>query len=549
MNVAEAVGRALVAAGVGQVFGVVGSGNFHVTNAMAAAGARFVATRHEGGAATMADAYARVSGSVAALSVHQGCGLTNALTGIGEAAKSRTPLIVVAAEASQPRSNFAVDQTALAEALGAHSARVTAAAVAVAQTCAAVRLAVQERRTVVLNLPLDVQTQEAPDAETALAAVAPPEPRAAVAPAADDIAALADVLARAERPVFIAGRGARGTGSRAALELLAERRGALLATSAVARGLFVGNPWSLDVSGGFASPLAAELIEGADAIVAWGCSLTMWTTRHGRLIGPDATLVQVDDDADALGGQRPVHLGITGDVRLTADAVGTALGDETRTGYRTPATGDALATRLRWRDIPYEDESTRDRIDPRTLSIALDDLLPGERVIGIDSGNFMGHPTMYLSVPDEQGLCFTQAFQSIGLGLATTVGAALARPDRLPVAALGDGGALMSAVELDTVRRLGLPLVVVVYNDDAYGAEVHHFGPHGFPLSTVEFPPTDIAAVARGYGFEAVTVRAPADLKAVADWLAGPRTAPLLVDAKVVREHGSWWLEEAFRGH
>ncbi|MBO1330127.1 thiamine pyrophosphate-binding protein [Streptomyces sp. VRA16 Mangrove soil] len=551
MKVAEAVGRALVAAGVGQVFGVVGSGNFHVTNAMAAAGARFVATRHEGGAATMADAYARVSGAVAAVSVHQGCGLTNALTGIGEAAKSRTPLVVVAAEASQPRSNFSVDQRALAEAVGARSTRVTSAQDAVAQTCAAVRDAVRERRTLVLNLPLDVQAQDVPDTEAAaaLAAVAPPAARAAVEPADTDIAALADVLARAERPVFLAGRGSRGPGCRAALEALAERCGALLATSAVARGLFHGNAWSLDVSGGFASPLAAELIRGADAIVAWGCSLTMWTTRHGALIGPGATLVQVDDDPAALGGQRPVDLGVTGDVRITAERIRTALGSGERTGYRAPENGEALAARLRWRDIPYEDESTRDRIDPRTLSIALDDILPAERVIGVDSGNFMGHPTMYLSVPDEQGLCFTQAFQSIGLGLATAVGAALARPDRLPVAALGDGGALMSAVELDTVRRLGLPMVVVVYNDDAYGAEVHHFGPDGHPLDTVEFPPTDIAAVARGYGFEAVTVRTPADLKAVRDWVEGPRHAPLLVDAKVVRDHGSWWLEEAFKGH
>ncbi|MEU0411941.1 thiamine pyrophosphate-dependent enzyme [Streptomyces griseorubiginosus] len=199
--------------------------------------------------------------------------------------------------------------------------------------------------------------------------------------------------------------------------------------------------------------------------------------------------------------------------------------------------------------MPYEDTSTRDRIDPVTLSIALDDLLPAQRVVGVDSGNFMGYPSMFLSVPDEDGFCFTQAYQSIGLGLATAIGAALARPDRLPVAALGDGGALMGAADLDTVRRLGLPMVVVVYNDDAYGAEVHHFGPDGHPLDTVEFPPTDIAAVARGYGFEAVTVRTRADLKAVADWVAGPRSAPLLIDAKVVRDRGAWWLEEAFRGH
>ena len=199
--------------------------------------------------------------------------------------------------------------------------------------------------------------------------------------------------------------------------------------------------------------------------------------------------------------------------------------------------------------MPYDDDSAADRIDPRTLSIALDDLLPAERVVSIDSGNFMGYPSMFMSVPDERGFCFTQAFQSIGLGLATAIGAALAQPGRLPVAAVGDGGLMMAAAELDTVRRLGLPMVVVVYDDEAYGAEVHHFGPEGHPLDTVTFPPTDIAAVGRGYGFEAITVRTAADLAVVRDWLDGPRAAPLLVDAKVTREHGSWWLEEAFRGH
>lgn len=546
MKVAEAVGRALAAAGVDRVFGVVGSGNFHLTNGMVAAGSRFVAARHEGGAATMADAYARMSGTVAALTVHQGPGLTNALTGITEAAKSRTPLVVLAAEATEPRSNFHIDQEALAHAVGAVTARVTSAQDAVEQACAAVRRALHERRTVLLNLPLEVQALDVPDGATGLAA--PPGERAPVEPAAADTAALVELLQRSRRPVFVAGRGARTPGGRDALAELAERHGALLATSAVARGLFHGNPWSLDVSGGFSSPLAAELIQEADLIVGWGCALNMWTMRHGRLIGPDTTVVQVDDDASALGAHREVRLGVTGDVELTARRALDAGGGQ-RQGYRTADIAAAIAAQVRWRDVPYEDTGTRERIDPRTLSIALDDLLPAERVIGVDSGNFMGYPSMYLSVPDHNGLCFTQAFQSIGLGLATAIGAALARPDRLPVAALGDGGALMSAVELDTVRRLGLPMVVVVYNDDAYGAEVHHFGPDGHPLDTVEFPPTDIAAVGRGYGFETVTVRTSADLKAVGDWVAGPRSAPLLIDAKVVSDRGAWWLEEAFRGH
>jgi len=543
MNVAQTVGRALAGAGVDHVFGVVGSGNFHVTVALTRAGARFVATRHEGGAATMADAYARMTGRVTALTVHQGCGLTNAMTGIAEAAKSRTPLLVLAAEATQPSSNFYVDQDALARAVGAVPARITSAETAVDEALAAAATALHQRRTVLLNLPLEIQAQNAPD-------ISPrplPGQLSAAAPSTVDLDRLVQALETARRPVFVAGRGARPAGSARAIAELAEHCGALLATSAVAKGLFHDHPWSLDVSGGFSSPTTAELIHGADLIIGWGCALNMWTMRHGRLIAEDATVVQVDDTSEALGAQRELAFGVLGDVVETARAALAAV--DNRRGYRTAEVRHRIAATGRWRDVPYTDSGTDGRIDPRTLSLRLDELLPAERVIGVDSGNFMGYPSMFLSVPDEEGFCFTQAFQSIGLGLATAIGAALARPDRLPVAALGDGGCLMAAAELDTVARLGLPMVVIVYNDDAYGAEVHHFGPDGYPLDTVQFPPTDIAAIARGHGFTAVTVTQEADLAPVGQWLDGNRQTPLLIDAKVTRGEPAWWLEEAFRGH
>jgi thiamine pyrophosphate-dependent acetolactate synthase large subunit-like protein len=534
VRVAEVVGRTVVALGADHVFGVVGSGNFHVTNAAVAAGARFVAARHECGAATMADAYARMSGELGVVSVHQGCGLTNAMTGIGEAAKSRTPMIVLAAEATSPTSNFHVDQAGLASAVGAVAERVSVGSAA-ADVARAVRRAVTERRTVLLNLPLDVQAADGELADMSLDAV--------TAPAPVGVEALAAAIARARRPVFVAGRGARH--ARVELERLADRCGALLATSAVAHGLFTGNPWSLGISGGFASPLAAELITDADLVVGWGCALNMWTMRHGALIGGHATVAQVDLDADALGRHRAIDIGVTGDVA----AVATMIDVPEFEGYRPPELADRIAKSVRWRDVPYDDESEEDRIDPRTLSLLLDDVLPPDRVVGVDSGNFMGYPSAYLSVPDEYGFCFTQAFQSIGLGLATTIGAALARPDRLPVAALGDGGGLMSVAELETVCRLGLPMILVYYNDAGYGAEFHHFGPDGHPLDTVRFPDTDIAAIGRGFGCTAMTVRRSGDLAGVQDWLAGPRDTPLLIDAKVTASRGAWWLEEAFRGH
>jgi len=547
MIVARAVGLALAKAGVGQVFGVVGSGNFHVTNALREGGAGFVAARHEGGAATMADAYARMTGRVTALSVHQGCGLTNAMTGIAEAAKSRSPLLVLAAEATSPASNFYVDQDALARAVGAVPMRITSAETAVDDALAAASTALYERRTVLLNLPLTVQALETPEPSDA----AGPGGPAPIAPSDRDLMRLVDALRQAQRPVFVAGRGAREQRCASAVAELANRCGALLATSAVAKGLFHDHPWSLDVAGGFSSPTTAALISDADLIIGWGCALNMWTMRHGRLIAEGATVVQVDDTAAALGAQRELTFGVLGDVAETARATLAVLGNASppATGYRSDEVHQRIAESGRWRDVPYEDASGAGRIDPRTLTLRLDELLPYERVVSVDSGNFMGYPSMFLSVPDEQGFCFTQAFQSIGLGLATAIGAALARPDRLAVAALGDGGCLMAAAELDTVVRLGLPMVVIVYNDDAYGAEVHHFGPDRYSLDTVQFPDTVIAAIARGHGFTAVTVTEEADLSPVEAWLTGDRTTPLLIDAKVTRAEPSWWLEEAFRGH
>lgn len=546
VRVADLVGRAVADLGVGHAFGVVGSGNFSVTNALVAAGVPFVAARHEGGAATMADAYARTSGRVGVVSVHQGCGLTNAMTGIAEAAKSRTPLLVLAADVagSAVGSNFRIDQDALVRSVGAVPERVHSPRSALDDVVRACRTAAHGRRTVVLNLPLDVQAAEVDDGGRL-----DPLPAAArTAPDPEAADALADLLSQAERPVFLAGRGALRYGREIAA--LADRVGALLTTSAVAAGTFADEAYDLGICGGFATPLAAELISGADLVVAWGCSLTSWTTRHGRLLGAETVLVQVDDDLSAHGARQTVDLGVLGDAGLTVAAVADRMpADDVRPGYRTPDVAGRLRAEGRWPQVPYTDLSSESTIDPRLLSARLDAVLPDNRQLAVDSGNFMGYPAGYLAVPAAGAFCFTQSFQSIGLGLATAIGSALAAPDRLPVLGTGDGGFLMGIADLETAVRLRLGLVVVVYDDAAYGAEVHHFGPDGADLSTVRFPEVDLAAVARGFGAEGLTVRRPADLDPVETWLAGPRQRPLVIDAKISSDGGSWWLHEAFRAH
>jgi thiamine pyrophosphate-dependent acetolactate synthase large subunit-like protein len=549
VNVAQAVAVTLGRLGARQVFGLIGSGNFEVSNALVSSGARFVAARHECAAVTMADAYARVTGTVGICTVHQGPGLTNSLTGLTEAAKGRTPLLLLAADtaASALRSNFRIDQDGLVTSVGAVPERVYSPESAVADTVRAYTRARVERRPVVLMLSLDIQAVSFPAMDKSLPFS--PEIRP-VRPSQEAVAESAQALAGARRPVIIAGRGAVLSAAGEDLAQIGDRIGALLATSAVANGLFAGHPWSLGISGGFASPIAAELIASADVVLTVGASLNMWTTRHGQLIHPQATVIQVDHEAGAIGAHHRVDVAVVGDAGEAARALLEQLDrtDVSLPGWRTPQLAGRLRTE-RWHDCAYEDGGDSAHIDPRTLSLTLDRLLPAERTVAIDSGHFMGYPAMYLQVPDARGFVFTQAYQSVGLGLASAIGAAVARPDRLTIAALGDGGTLMALSELETVARLGLQMLIVVYNDSAYGAEVHHFGPHGAQLDLVRFDEVDFAALGRAVGLQGATVREPGDLEVVETWLAEGGTPALVLDAKVVPTVVATWLEEAFRGH
>jgi thiamine pyrophosphate-dependent acetolactate synthase large subunit-like protein len=542
----EAVAATLARLGADTAFGVLGSGNFRLTERLASRHAvSYHWARHETAAVTMADAWARVTGRVGVCTVHQGPGLTNAMTGLAEAAKARTPLVLVAGEVATTAAavNQRIDQDGLARAAGAQAERVLRGSTAVRDTERAWRRARAERTPVVLSFPVDVQDEAcpAPPAESALDLPAPAEP------SADAIAAVADLVARARTPLVVGGRGAVLAGAGPALEDVAARIGALLATSAPAHGLFSGSPWSLGISGGFASPLAQQLIPRADLVLAFGASLNHWTTRRGELIGAGARVVQCDSDLAALRAHRPDAIGILGDAAASATALAAELD---RRGVQAPRRRwDLDADALRDPGWRISGESAPGTVDPRALLVRLDGKLPEQRTLATDAGHFQGYPPMHLRVPDAHGFVMTQAFQSVGLGLATGIGAAVARPDRPTVAVVGDGGLMMSLGELDSAAAHGLPLLIVVLDDGAYGAEVHHFGPMGESTELVEFGDRDFAGVARALGIPAQTVRRLEDLdEGPLDAWARHPSEPLLLDCKVDAGIRAEWLQEAFRG-
>jgi thiamine pyrophosphate-dependent acetolactate synthase large subunit-like protein len=402
---------------------------------------------------------------------------------------------------------------------------------------------------VVLSLPLDIQDAEAPLQNTPLQL--PPGP-GRQQPDPDALRNLADAAALAERPLILAGRGAVVSNAEAALLVLGERLGALFATTVCGHGLFAHDPWSLGICGGFASPAADALITESDLILGFGASFTAWTTKRGRLIAPGAAVAQIDIEQAKLGYQMPVQHAVLGDAKAVAQALTDEL-DRREVAQRGFAgcgrrTG-AIAARIRSGNnhhTPYRDTSGDRFIDPRTLSKAIDAILPLDRVVASDSGHFCGWVPRYFRVPDARASCLAHSFQSIGLGLASAVGLAIANPGRLAVLGAGDGGFMMSIADFETALRLGLRMCIVIYNDSSYAAEVHYFRRQGYSIDLVQFPDTDFAAIARGYGARAATVRTAADLASVKAWVDEGAPGVFVIDGKIDPNLEADWHAEHF---
>lgn len=519
----------VLAAHVDQVFALMGNGNAWFLDALRATPVRITAVRHETATVASADAYHRVSGRIAVATTTYGPGFTNALTALAEAAQARTPLLVItgAAPTAGPRP-WDVDQTAVAAAVGVPT--FTLDDDAPGRTAVqALHHALAHRTPVVLALPYDLVN--ASTTESGIPALPPLPAPPAPEPAA--VKRIADLLAGAERPLVLAGRG----GKAAAEELgeLADRVGALTASSAPARGLFAGRPYDLGVAGGFASASSAELIRAADVVLVTGAGLNQFTTAFGQAFAPDARVVQVDLADHAL------HAAVTdvvrGDATLTVRALLAELADRPSSAPRWGGTAEAARDgRLTFERDPGEQAAPDGRLDPRSVMRRLNGVLPANRVVVSDGGHFIGWANAYLDLPAADSLTLVgTAFQSIGLGLPSAPGVAAARPDATVIAVIGDGGGLMGLPDLDSLARTAASAIVLVFNDAAYGAEVHQYGSQGLDQDIMLIDEVDFAQVAEGFGCRSAVVRTLDDLAAVESWVADGTRGTFVADLRVSR--------------
>ncbi len=543
MRVYEAVAHALRDAEVEVMFGLLGSGNLQLANAAAARGITFYSARHEGGALAMAESYARLSGGPAVCTFHQGPGLTNTITGLAEAVKSRTPIVMLVADTRQSdtRSEFRIDQRTLVNSIGVVDEPLPGPDSVRECIVRALRRAATDRCTVAVMLATDVQQRQCQ--------LRPPPPTPRVyAPMAspEAIRTAVEAIEHSERPAILVGRGAIAPAMRDRLEALGQMIGAVMGTTALAKGFFGGSAFDVGVVGGYSTAVARKLMLGADLVIAFGASLNHRTTDAGATFSQAAKIIQIDLDAGVFGAQGRADLGIVSD----AEAAACALVDEltkrrhANAGFRTPEIETEIATNS-WHAIALPDRDDGPRIDPRRLSAALNRLLPANRTVVLDSGVFQTYPFAYLDAPDPDGFVFVHSFMAVGFGLGNAVGAAIARPDRLTVAAVGDGGALMAMPELETIVRYRLPILVVVYNDAAYGAEAERCRLFGEPVDLVTYPETNFAALGRALGYQSATVRAEPDLEPLREWASNP-DGPFLIDAKIDGDVWAGWFGDRF---
>lgn len=534
MKLHTALADALVAEETDVVFGLMGDANMYlVADLVQRCGVRFVAVRHESAAVMAADAYSRASGRPGVATVTMGPGLAQTATALTIARHARSKVVLVAGDTPiADRLNVQrFDQAPFAYATAGGFCRVRLATTLAEDVAIAFRAVRRGDGPVVLDVGMDLQAEPRPDGWSYTPSTALLPPAQTLQPDPVRVEAVSRLLDGSSRPVVLAGGGAVASDARDALLALAEHLGAPVATTLQAKDWFAEEPSDLGVAGGFSTESTRHVFAAADTVLAFGARLTQFTTDRGRLFAA-ARIVQVTTDPRDVGEETVPDEVIIADARLTAEALtATALPS---VDYSWAAS--AMVERSTSDDAAAETfVDDPEGLDPRAVVTACNRLLPSDRAVVVGIGHFGGFVAPAIHVTDPTSLFTPWEFGSIGVGLPFGIGVASARPDRPTVVFEGDGSLMQVLAELDTVARCGLPVLVVVMDDRAYGAEIHKLADAGVDPALCHFPPRDYAAMARDLGCDGRTATTAGALEAELRDLF-PLTGPALLHVPVSRQ-------------
>jgi acetolactate synthase-1/2/3 large subunit len=523
--------------GVEHVFGIPGGPIIPLYEAMYARGKITpVLAKHEGGAAFMADAYARATGRIGVCCTTTGPGATNALTGIAVSHADQIPVLLLTAQvpthqfgmgAFQESSPEIADIVSMFKPVTKWSTMLHHPSRMGATVRAAMRIMLSGRPGPVhVSIPLDYISQPVEDE------FQEPARYRLTSESFDrrSVQAAVDLLLAARRPAILAGSGVNSSRAWTALRVLAERLGIPVATSFRAKGcLPEDHPLSLGVLGPSGSPVVREHLLGpeTDLLLVVGSSLGEVSSCGFDPRLSWKALLQIDIDPGVIGRNFPVAVGMSGDAR---SVLAEMLRETERRPGRTPPLPVPVALPGRLRGLPSV-QGTSGGLQPQALLRELRLALPRDAVLFVDNGSIRSWVGEHFPVYQENSFFVNMGLASMGYAVAGCVGAQLACPERTVVALAGDAAFAMNGMEVHTAVEYGAPVIWVVVNNGGHGMIYHGeralYG--GKFHSSVFRRPLDVAALARGLGAAAIRVERPGELtEAIA--AARAARAPVVID-------------------
>lgn len=554
MNAAEFIVQMLEEEGVEYLFGVPGGAIEDLNIAVhKSRKIKPIITKHEAGAAYMADGYARVSGRLGVCCSTAGPGATNLITGLATSHADYVPVCALTGQVATSVFGKGAIQESGAEGINMavifrHFTKYSGMVLNEHRTQYMLQKALRMAHTspcgpVHLNLPADIMKREA----TREIPATPHWETRSYDPEAT--AAAAGILLRAKRPAIIAGWGvALSRGARELLEL-AELLDIPVAASPKAKGIFPeSHPLSLGGLGFAGSTIAKEYITNADVdvLLAVGTSFNeMMSSGWDEKILPVEHLIHIDVDAGKIGRNYSTSVGVIGDARITLKAlcryVREVVGAEGLARRRRFSTARETLRSLKVSEAKLEAPQPRGDgpYHPRNLVLDIQEYFPANTIYFADIGNVMAWALRYLTIDHPYSFFVSLGFGGMGHASAAPVGARLAAPDRPVVALVGDGGFLMNGVEVATAVEYNLPVIWIVFNNAMFGLVYHGRKlftqpiPEGLPS---RFKRVEFSQLACGMGARGIKIDTPEQFtpELVQDILAAGR--PTVLDVRIDAE-------------
>ena len=501
----------VITARVDRVFGLIGNGNVDLISTLTSARFPFTSMRHEVAAVTAADAYYRATGKLAVATATYGAGFTNMATGLAEARLARIPMVVIVGDApTTGRRPFDIDQQTVTVGLNIPVLTINEQNVAEVAN-RAFDMASDGQEPVVVMIPHDLSDATV----TEESAPRTYEPIARPEVSDEQIRTVAQALARAERPLILTGGGVVRSDTGSLVKTLGDTVGAVFMHSLTAANV-AGSPHSLGIAGGFTPEYRLPAVRAADMVLILGATSNNFQTRKGALFGTDNIYrVDLNDIWNLTLPQATTVFGELTDVLPRLLEAVEALDPQPST-YRDQV-ADLLGIDTLDQEPVY---GTDDRLNPRHVAAQLNTILPQNRQLVVDGGHFISWFGERVDLADPASFIGVgTAFQSIGLGFGSAVGASIGSPEKFTVCVSGDGGGQMALADLATFIETTDHGAVIIINDAAYGAEIHQYAAVGADPTAMYLPQLDFAAIGEVMGATGITVDTLEDLEAFAAWL------------------------------